>query len=917
MSKQRSNSFSGWAAVFSVAILAPASCRAPDGVGAAAESRTSALTGQGGGVTSTNLQLQVSKNVCTSNLAQDYFKITNSSSAAVPLSRIVIKYWINDTSAGTMAPSVAYGGCVISSNGSCVHPVSGVTATATRFSPACGTDASHQASWEIAISTTDTTPLSPGQTWSNLQTAVNLATYANFVPGTATWFSSCGTGKPYVADPSFAVYDSGDLVSSQGVQVPLCRAPAIVQIQTFIDQTFYATSDINSSFVSSQGEQIDCISFSAQRSVKAWLAAGVAMPQTVPALPAAPAGTPPPNVAPNLAFVGQPDVNGHPQQCPAGFVPTTRPTVAQIQAAGGLAAYQLALAHPPRVTAGRQDSTEHDCWINPVPNGGTVGSPGDGTVATANTADWEHAAAVQNSGWLPAGASGFFGMDITTPVYKGFVQPEPLSVERLVGSDHADSQLWAQTGSCDTWYSTVACDAGGASCPGGPNCAVQSLEVVAITDQSSGPKLGIFFTNDGYSKSLCWAGQGGGTTCTNCPIDPATKMASDCFVALPASLPVQPGPSSMPNQPPGASYVPGQGLTVAGSQSGGPAQYGIAPYEVEFTLWNGSSSGFPGWWVWVNGSLMGWYPPGSFNWPTNAPGPMSNGPATYLQAGGEVYDTWPGGLHTDTAMISDNAAQAGYKYAAYQRNVRYYDQAEQPHDAVFSYANPPSSEADNGIQGLCGLESAGWTDGIGAAGAYSFATISVPSGGPNWGSYMYFGGGKLSAEQTPPAPPAPSPVEIRYNQYGACNSVPGQSTGANGAYVIFRLEAIENLGGNGIPFAFDPSRLFVTDRTGAKDFANPNLKIYPAIFGPFAAVPETIPVLTNDQFGDELDVGLQVTTQNADGPIEAGQTAYTLQYNPQPNDPPVTLVKTDPSQTSFVGVDDCTKIGLTASVPGF
>ena len=422
MSKRRSRSVSGWwAAVFSVAILAAASCRAPDGGGAAVESRTSALDG----VTSTNLQLQVSKNICTSNLAQDYFKITNSSSTPVPLSQIVVKYWINDTSAGTMAPSVAYGGCVTSSNGSCVHPVSGVTATATRFSPACGTDAAHQASWEIAISTTDTAPLAPGQTWSNVQTAVNLASYANFVPGTATWFSSCGSGKPYVADPNFAVYDNGDLVSSQGAQAPLCRAPAIVQIQTYIDRTFYATSDVNSSFVSSQGEQIDCISFAAQRSVKAWLAAGVAMPTTVPALPAAPAGTPPPNVAPNLAFVGQPDVNGHPQQCPAGFVPTTRPTVAQVQAAGGLAAYQFAQAHPPRVTAGRQDSTEHDCWINPVPNGGTVGLPGDGTVATANTVDWEHTAAVQNGGWLPAGASGFFGMDITTPVYKGFVQPEP------------------------------------------------------------------------------------------------------------------------------------------------------------------------------------------------------------------------------------------------------------------------------------------------------------------------------------------------------------------------------------------------------------------------------------------------------------------------------------------------------------
>ena len=49
------------------------------------------------GVTSTNLQLLVSKNACAGNVAQNYFKVTNASTAAVPLSQISIKYWINDT----------------------------------------------------------------------------------------------------------------------------------------------------------------------------------------------------------------------------------------------------------------------------------------------------------------------------------------------------------------------------------------------------------------------------------------------------------------------------------------------------------------------------------------------------------------------------------------------------------------------------------------------------------------------------------------------------------------------------------------------------------------------------------------------------------------------------------------------------
>jgi hypothetical protein len=159
-------------------------------------------------------------------MAQNYFKVRNASTAAVPLSQISIKYWINDTSVANIVPAVWYGGCVTTANGTCVHQMTGVTATAVRFSPACGPDASHQANWEITISTTDTTALAPGQTWSGAQTAVNLANWASFTPGSATWFSGCASGQPFAADPSFAVYVNGDLVTSQGAQPPSCRAPA-------------------------------------------------------------------------------------------------------------------------------------------------------------------------------------------------------------------------------------------------------------------------------------------------------------------------------------------------------------------------------------------------------------------------------------------------------------------------------------------------------------------------------------------------------------------------------------------------------------------------------------------------------------------------------------------------------------------
>ncbi len=187
------------------------------------------VTGALNSVTSANLQLQVSKNACATNVAQNYFKVTNATTAAIPLSQIKIKYWVNDTTtpATNITPQVWYGGCVTAANGTCVRQMTGVTASAVRFSPACGPDATHQANWEITISTTDTTSLAPGQTWSGAQTAVTLANWASFSPGSGTWFSGCASGQPYASNPAFAVYLNTDLVTSQGATPPSCRAPVV------------------------------------------------------------------------------------------------------------------------------------------------------------------------------------------------------------------------------------------------------------------------------------------------------------------------------------------------------------------------------------------------------------------------------------------------------------------------------------------------------------------------------------------------------------------------------------------------------------------------------------------------------------------------------------------------------------------
>jgi len=177
------------------------------------------------GLTTTNLQLTVSENACDPKEAQEYFEVTNGTTSGVPLSSIQIKYWIYDTTGIPLAGQVWFGGCVRDSAGTCLHPVSGVTAITQPVASACGPSASQQANWEITVSTTDSTVLAPGETWGDVQTAINLTTYAEFSPGSSTWFSPCGILQPFQLNPYFGLYVGGDLVDTLGITAPSCRAP--------------------------------------------------------------------------------------------------------------------------------------------------------------------------------------------------------------------------------------------------------------------------------------------------------------------------------------------------------------------------------------------------------------------------------------------------------------------------------------------------------------------------------------------------------------------------------------------------------------------------------------------------------------------------------------------------------------------
>jgi hypothetical protein len=202
-------------------VVAGSSCSGGDKPGGDVDEKVSAL------VSAASLQMKVLTNSCGASQVQDFFQVTNTGGVAIKLSDIKIKLWADDTSGQTLVPHISTGGCASGANGSpsCVHQVTGVSATATPFSPACGPDANHQANWEITLSDSDSATLPPGATWNNIQTSANLANFSNFKPGTGKWFSPCLAGSSFVSDAHFALYYQGTLVFSNGLPAPDCRAP--------------------------------------------------------------------------------------------------------------------------------------------------------------------------------------------------------------------------------------------------------------------------------------------------------------------------------------------------------------------------------------------------------------------------------------------------------------------------------------------------------------------------------------------------------------------------------------------------------------------------------------------------------------------------------------------------------------------
>jgi hypothetical protein len=135
-------------------------------------------------------------------------------------------------------------------------------------------------------------------------------------------------------------------------------------------------------------------------------------------------------------------------------------------------------------------------------------------------------------------------------------------------------------------------------------------------------------------------------------------------------------------------------------------------------------------------------------------------------------------------------------------------------------------------------------------------------------------------------------VIITYHQVGSCNGwdagAEGEfNAGPNAAYVVFRVDTINNTQGN-VNFNLDPSKLYVNGG-GLRDYMNPGLSLANYI-GVFSLVPTTINKGT--QVGLDGFTVTIVQTANPNGAVEANQTTYYLLYNTGPSDPGV-LLETD------------------------
>ncbi len=154
------------------------------------------------------------------------------------------------------------------------------------------------------------------------------------------------------------------------------------------------------------------------------------------------------------------------------------------------------------------------------------------------------------------------------------------------------------------------------------------------------------------------------------------------------------------------------------------------------------------------------------------------------------------------------------------------------------------------------------------------------------------------------------PVQINYHQVGACNGYTTSygitSAGPNQAYVIYRIDSIDNSGGSST-FNFDPGNFYVQQTSPSALDSPVDMS---AIFGPFAATTATIDAGQDYQLSTGEYEGIIVQTLASNGATEADGRNYPLSYKRGSSDPPVSVVDENPGRTSWPLTEDCSTVVL-------
>lgn len=148
---------------------------------------------------------------------------------------------------------------------------------------------------------------------------------------------------------------------------------------------------------------------------------------------------------------------------------------------------------------------------------------------------------------------------------------------------------------------------------------------------------------------------------------------------------------------------------------------------------------------------------------------------------------------------------------------------------------------------------------------------------------------------------------IRYQQIGACNGFGPNNAGANAAFLLFQIDAIDN-SQSGAAFNFDPTKLFVAGPT--REYLSTSTPVATAVLGSRKIAAQTIANGNVATFPPASYGFVTVATSNPNGAAEASRTSYFLNYDAGPNDPSVLLLKLTGKRSVWPGATDCSSIPL-------